>query len=284
MKTTKKIFTAASLICMAAGLLITSSCIKKANVYAPAKPLPSFNGFSSSKDIEPSALIAYWPFNGSITDSISNKAGATAGGTSFAAGVKGQAFQGTLTGYGTCPSSSALAAFQSGTISVWVNTTAPTTGLLDYFTLANTNAFWGNIEMFFDNGSNNTDAHVRIHLSQNGNDNTFAAEVPNCFNGWVNLIFSYDTSGACTLYANGVSVATGTAGSLTGALAFQNVGDVVFGCSQFMTTPAENTAAGGTTQPWAAYLPGRIDQVRVYNKVLTADEASALFNLEHLGR
>lgn len=283
MKTTKKIFTVALLTCMAAGLMITASCIKKANVYAPAKPLPSFNGFSSSKDIEPSALIAYWPFNGSLTDSISNNTG-TASGTSFANGVKGQAFQGSLTGYATCASSPALAALQSFTISVWVNTTPPTTGLLDFFTLANTNEFWGNIEMFFDNGSDNSDAHVRIHLSQNGNDNTFAAEVPNCFNAWVNLIFSYNSSGTCTLYVNGNSAATGTAGSLTGPLVFQNVGDVVFGCSQFMTTPAENLAAGGTNQPWAAYLPGKIDQVRVYNKVLTADEASALYNLENLKR
>ncbi len=249
--------------------------------YAPKKPAPTFGGYSASSQIEADSLIAYWNFSSTLTDSISKLPG-TASGSSFAAGIFGQAYQGSLTAYAVCKSSPALAALQKFTASVWVNTTPPTTGLLDYFTLSNTVNFWGNVEMFFDNGSTNTDAHVRIHLSQSGTDNTFAAEVPGCFGGWVNLIFSYDVTGACTLYMNGKSVATGTAGTLKGPLVFQNVGNIVFGCTQFTTVPSQT--AGSGSQPWAANLPGKIDQVRVYNKVLSANEASALYNLENLGR
>jgi hypothetical protein len=263
-------------------VFILSSCQKgfDPKSYAPAKPLPTFGGYSSSNQIEADSLIAYWNFSGTLTDSISKLPG-TATNSSFGAGISGQAYQGSLNGYAVCKSSPALAALQKCTVSVWVNTTPPTTGVLDYFTLSNTVNFWGNIEMFFDNGSTNTDAHVRIHLSQSGTDNTFAAEVPGCFNGWANLIFSYDISGACTLYLNGKSVATGKAG-ITGPLVFQNVGNVVFGCTQFTTTPSQTIGSG--PQPWAAFLPGKIDQVRVYNKVLSSNEASALYNLENLGR
>jgi len=263
-----------------------TSCQKTfdAKSYAPKKPLPTFGGYSSSNEIEADSLVAYWNFSGTLTDSVSKLPG-KATNTTFGSGISGQAFQGSATNaYAVCGAAPALATLQKFTVSAWVNTTPPTTGILDWFTLANTGNFWGNIEMFFDNGSTNTDAHVRIHMSQSGSDNTFAAEVPGCFGAWVNLIFSYNTSGTCTLYLNGTSVATGKAGALTGPLVFQNVGDVVFGCSQFMTNPAENAAAGGTTQPWAAYFPGKIDQVRVYNKVLSTAEAMALYNLESAGR
>jgi hypothetical protein len=289
------------LTAMLTGLAIVftlSACQKSFDPksYAPVKPAPTFNGYSSSNEIEPDSLVAYWNFSGSLTDSISKLTG-TASGSTFAGGISGQAYQGSLTGYAVSKSSPALAALQKCTISAWVNTTPPTTGLLDYFTLSNTANFWGNIEMFFDNGSTNADAHLRIHLSQNTTDGTYSAEVPGCFNGWTNLIFSYDSSGKCALYLNGKAVVTSTTApvplapdsiplpnskKLIGPLAFQNVGNVVFGCSQFMTNPSQTS--GADAQSWAAYLPGKIDQVRVYNKVLSANEASALYNLENLGR
>jgi hypothetical protein len=282
MKKFKNRFAAGLLTCLA--LIFTlPSCQKSFNAksYAPTKPLPSFDGYSSSKAIETASLIDYWNFSGSLTDSVSKLPG-TATGTTFSSGISGQALQCALNDYAVCQSSPAIAQLQKFTVSVWVNTGPPTTGVLDFFTLSNTDQFWGNIEMFFDNGSDNTDAHVRIHMSQNGSDNTFAAEVPGCFGAWVNLIFSYDVTGACTLYLNGKSVATGTAGSLTGPLAFTDVGNVVFGCTQFMTNPSQTSATGA--QPWASYLVGKIDQARVYNTVLTSNEASALYNLDNLGR
>jgi hypothetical protein len=266
-----------------ATILTIYSCQKKFDpkTYAPAKPLPSFNGYSSSNSIEPEHLISYWNFSGTLTDSVSKLTG-TASLTTFGSGISGQAFQGAANGYAVCNVPSAIGTLQTLTVSAWVNTPPPSTGLLDYFTLANTAQFWGNIEMFFDNGSSNTDAHVRIHLSQNGNDNTFQAEVPNLFGAWVNVIFSYDSNGQCTYYVNGKSAATGTAGSLTGPLAFTNVGKVVFGTTQFNTTPSLTSAT--TAQPWAGYFTGKIDQVRVYDEVLTAAQASALYSLENLGR
>lgn len=274
---------------LATGLLLSSvavmvsSCQKEFNPksYAPKKPLPTYDGYGASDSIETKHLVAYWNFSGTLTDSIT-KATGTATGTSFGSGISGQAFQGAANSYAVCNAPAALAKLQTVTISAWINTPPPSNGLLDYFTLANTTTFWGNIEMFFDNGSNNTDAHVRIHLDQNGNDNTFQAEVPNLFNAWVHVVFSYNTSGVCTLYVNGQKTATGTAGKLTGPLAFTNSGNVVFGCSQFMTNPSQTS--GSTAQPWAGYFTGKIDQVRVYDEVLSDPQVAALYSLESTGR
>jgi hypothetical protein len=262
-----------------------SSCMKEFNPksYAPSKPLPSFDGFSSTKNIEPASLIAYWPFNSNLTDSISQATG-VATLTSFGNGLTGKGLQGALNGYALCDANANLATLQSFTISVWVNTPPPSTGIIGFFSLANTTQFWGNIDMFFENGSDNTNGKVRVHMSQNGNDNTYAIDgVPNLFNKWVNIIVSYDqVGGKCTLYVNGASVNTGQAGTLTGPLAFTNVGKIVFGCVQFQTNPSQTSST--SSQPWASYLTGQLDQVRVYNKVLSNSEVDALYNLEKLGR
>src|ERR1700757_5255176 len=98
MKTIKNILVAGLLSGAVAGAV--SSCQKEFNPksYAPPKPPPSFNGYTSSKDIEPSHLVAYWPFSGDLKDSLSGTAGANTG-TGFTAGIKGQGLQGANNAY-----------------------------------------------------------------------------------------------------------------------------------------------------------------------------------------
>jgi len=284
MKTLKHITLALAMIGGALGLTL-SSCQKSFDPksYAPKKPLPSFGGFNSSKEIEPASLIGYWAFDGTLIDSISNAAG-VATGTTFGTGIVGKGLQGAVNGYALCDAPTAMAGLQSYTVSVWVNTPPPSTGIIGFFTFANTTQFWGNLDMFFENGSDNTNGKVRVHMSQNGVDNTYSVDgVTNLFDTWVNIIVTYDqTDGTCKLYVNGDLKNTGKAGNLTGALAFSDVGKMVFGCVQFQTSPSQTSAT--TSQPWASYLTGLMDQTRVYNKVLSATEASALYNLEKLGR
>jgi len=265
--------------------LTLSSCQKSFDPksYAPKKPLPTFGGFSSSSQIESSSLIGYWAFDGSLIDSVSKSTG-VATGTTYSTGVVGKGLQGALNSYALCEAPTAMAGLQSYSVSVWLNTPPPSTGIIGFFTFANTAQFWGNLDMFFENGSDNTNGKIRVHMDQNNGDNTYAVDnVPNLFNAWVNIIVSYDqTDGTCKLYVNGDLKNTGKAGSLTGPLAFTNPGKMVFGCVQFQTNPSQTSATG--SQPWASYLTGVMDQVRVYNKVLSPTEASALYNLEKLGR
>jgi hypothetical protein len=248
--------------------------------YAPAL---NIGGYTAVKQIAASNLVGYWAFNGSLIDSVSNTSG-TATGTTFTAGFEGQAMQGALNSYVLVTPSAAITQLKSFTATCWINTPPPTTGIIGFLTLANTTAFWGNIEMFIENGSSNTNGKLRIHIAQGTGDFTFAVDnIQNLFDKWNNIAFSYDaTTSTCTLYINGSTVSSGTIGGLTGSLNFTNPGKLVFGCVQFQTTPSQTSAT--TSQPWANYLVGQLDEVRFYNKAVAATDIAAIVGLSAKGK
>ncbi|MGZ3891084.1 MAG: LamG domain-containing protein, partial [Mucilaginibacter sp.] len=105
-----------------------SSCYKKFDPSSYAPPL-NVNGFTSADQIESSALVAHWGFNGDVTDSVSKTAG-VATGTSFTAGLKnhGQALQGANNAYVVSAVPAAIQSLHSFTLSLWVNKPQNTTG------------------------------------------------------------------------------------------------------------------------------------------------------------
>jgi len=258
------------------------SCLKPFDPSSYAPPL-NIGGYTSVKQIAPTNLVGYWSFNGNLVDSVSGTAG-TATGSTFTKGFEGQSLQGVLNGYVLATPSTAIKSLQSFTSTLWINTPPPSTGIIGFLSLANTVNFWGNIDMFFENGSVNTNGKVRIHITQGTNDYTFAVDnVQNLFGSWVNIAFSYDAATSkCTLYVNGSSVSSGTIGGLTGALNFTSVGKLVFGCVQFQTTPSQTSATG--SQGWASFLTGTLDEVRIYNKALAPTDISAIVALEAKGK
>jgi Concanavalin A-like lectin/glucanases superfamily len=272
-----------NLLMLPAALVLVglSSCNKEFNPKSYAPPL-IINGYSSSGSIEKDALVAYYAFNGSLIDSVSKTSGVSTS-TTFGKGEVGQGLQGAANGYVLAPPSDAVKALNSFTISEWINTPPPGPGIIGIFTLANTTQFWGNIEVFFENGSSNTNGMFRLHIDQGGTDNTYSVNnLQNLFNKWVNITYSYDApTGTCTLYVNGSSVNVGTAG-IKGNLNFPDVGNLVFGCVQFMTTPSQTI--GSDAQGWAYFNVGLTDEVRVYNKVLTGTEISAIVALQGRGK
>lgn len=258
------------------------SCMKSFDPSSYA-PKVSIGGYTSVKQIATANLVGYWSFNSTLVDSVSGTAG-VATGTSFTTGFEKQGLQGGLNSYVLSTPSAAIKGLQSFTSLLWVNTPPPSTGIIGFLTLSNTKNFWGNIEMFFENGSSNTNGKVRIHITQGANDYTFAVDnVQNLFNTWVNIGFSYDaTTSKSTLYVNGSSVSSGTITGLTGALNFTNVGNLVFGCDQFQTTPSQTS--GASFPGFASFLTGQLDEVRIYNKVLAPSDISAIVALEAKGK
>lgn len=138
--------------------------------------------------------------------------------------------------------------------------------------------------MFIENGSDNSNGKLRIHIAQGTGDFTFAVDnIPNLFNKWNNIAFSYDeTKSLCTLYINGSNVSSGTINGLTGPLSFNNIGKLVFGCVQFQTSPSQTSASD--SQGFASYLTGQLDEVRVYNKALPVTDIAAIVALEAKGK
>lgn len=270
-----------SLVLLVITSVVVFSCYEK---FDPESYNPPFtiNGFTSSEEIAATEMVAYWPFDGTLTETISNTTGA-ATGTTFVTGFKGQALKGALNSYALADPSSSIINLSSFTISFWVNTPPPSTGIIGLFSLAKTDAFWGNLEIFVENGSTNTNGKLRTHIFNGTADKTFASDnVLNLFDAWVQMTITYDAvTSTYRLYANGTKVSTVTVAS-TGAIDVTNQGKIVFGTVQFMTTPSQTSSTG--SQPWASYLTGMLDEVRIYNRILTDTEVYSLVVLQGKGK
>jgi len=255
--------------------------------YDPAKPLPTFGGYSSSSQIETGNLVAYWPFNGNLKDSISGTAG-VATGTSFTAGIAGQALKCATNAYVISAAPAAVKALHSFSLTVWYNNPENTNGLINPVDIVNNQYFWGNLDMFIENPPSATSGNLKVHLFDNGGSSTgtdlWAGDytITNPFGTWCQLGVTYnDETSTAVVYFNGAPVGTATSTGFA-PLNWSGVTQMVFGTVQFETNPSLTSATG--SQPWANYLTGAMEHVRIYGTVLTAAEASALYNLEKLGR
>jgi len=267
-----------------------TSCYKKYEAASYAPPF-TVNGFSSVKEIQPSALVGYWSFDGGFTDSVSNAATTNSGGA-LANGFKGQGLSLDVANkaYVTAVPSAAIKGANSFTISFWVNPTfkdadndGKIDGIIGFVNLARTNDFWGNVDWFVENGSNNTASTIKAHVVGGTSDTWLTvSNFPNLFGKWSSHTLTYDAgTSKLTYYINGAKVADATT-SWTGNINFPSPGTLVFGTTQFQTTPSQGTAGG--TQPWASYLTGMMDEIRIYNKALTASEVNALVVLQGKGK
>ena len=83
-----------------------------------------------------------------------------------------------------------------------------------------------------------------------------------------------------TFYVNGTQIGNSTQANF-GNLNFANFPAIVLGTSQFQTVPS--LTSGATAQPWASYLLGLMDELRIYNKALSGTEVRSLYQLENYG-
>ncbi len=268
------------MILLAAVGVVFSSCYKKfdAGSYAPAFTI---SGYTSSSAIAPSNLVGYWAFEGSYVDSVSSIA-ATGVGTTFVNGFKGKAMQGADKGYVICDVPSAIANLHSFTISYWINTPLNTSGIVGTVNVSRTDDFWGNLDMFYENGGTATSTVFKSHINNNGNGAWVVNTINNPWNTWMNVTLTYDqATSTFTTYINGSSVGSTTQAGF-GSLTFQNATKLIFGTVQFQTTPSLGTAGG--SQGWASYLTGSMDEIRIYNKALSTTEIGALVVLQGKGK
>ncbi|MFC3562354.1 LamG-like jellyroll fold domain-containing protein [Pedobacter jamesrossensis] len=271
------------LLLMAVTSLGLSSCQKE---FDPTSYAPALNigGFTNSKQIASSNLVAHWSFDGSLVDSVSNTAGINSG-TSFGTGIKGKSLQGANNSYFLSAPSSKITGLKSFTLTEWVNTPPPSNGIIGLFSLSNKSQFWGNLEVFIENGSTNDNATIKIVFINNGvGDKTYtASNVVNFFGKWNAFSVSYDeTTSTVKVYVNGSRVSSGKLDGITGPLNFIDSGNLVFGTTQFMTTPSQTTSH--SKEPWASYLTGQLDEVKIFNKALSDDEVGYLTKLEGRGK
>jgi hypothetical protein len=264
------------------------------------KPPFTVNGFSAVDEIKSTSLIAYFPFDGSLGETISGATGSNTG-TSFISGFKGQGInlKGADKSYLTFDTPAAVDGMESFTISFWVNPTFIDTdsnngidGILGFVNLSNPTGFWGNIDWFVENDnpsppngdhSNNEKATIKVHIQGTATQDTWVTveRYKGLFGVWSNHTLTYDaTTSQFIYYINGSKVQTATS-SWTGPINFAGSGPMVFGTVQFQTTPSIGCCGN---QDWASYLTGAMDEIRIYNTALAETEVNALVVLQGKGK
>lgn len=277
----KNLLVKQSMLVVIIGCILLTSCYKS---FDPKSYQPQFtvNGYGSSNDIGSGSLVGYWAFDGSYMDSVSTTSG-TGVNTSFTSGFKGQALQGSSTGYVISDLPNAIKNLKSFTIDYWINTPQNTTGILAPICISKTNDFWGALDMFYENGSTATSANLKVHF--NGQSEVWFTNgiVSNPWNAWQNIALTYDASASTfTLYQGGSKVASQTADGL-GDLVFPAAAtNIIFGTEQFQCSPSLGTAGGA--QSWASYLTGQLDEVRIYSQALSQSDLQALIILQGKGK
>ncbi len=265
------------LIC---GTLLTS-CYKKFDTKS-YQPAFTINGYTSVAEIGQGSLVGYWAFDGSYVDSVSETTG-TGVATSFTGGFKGQALQGVNNGYVISDLPNAIKNLTSFTIDFWINTPQNTSSMIAPICISRSDQFWGALDMFYENGSTATSANFKAHFFGQSEVWFTTAFLVNPWNSWQNIALTYDaTSSTFTLLQGGNAVATQSAAGLGNLVFPATATKIIFGTEQFECSPSLGTAGG--TQPWAGYLTGQMDEVRIYSKVLSASDIQALIVLQGKGK
>ena len=296
--TTQSIWVIAALL---TGVTLVSSCKKDDT---PA--LPPIGGYNSSNDIATSNLLAHFPFDGSNNERVSGTAPSSAVNASFTTGASGQRQALSLAaGYVAFPGLAAVnssGSLPSFTTSAWVNVknTKGGTGAASLFlTLARANEWAGSVNLFAETGryaSTNDTLDVKgilVHKAPDGNA-SFQDAVNSSQLGkeqtvkgagkWTHVVGVYNASNSTyVLYGNGIKI-NNTAyenrqynSAPLGNLAIFPVTNVIIGAWG-------TNLPGGKPDSWQVPMTGQIDEVRLYNKALTAGEISSLYQLEAAGR
>lgn len=287
-----------------ASLVFFSACTKAdyGDNVVKGDPPPVPGGFTNSDQIASSNLVAYWSFDNNLTDMVSKKDAINAG-TTFTPGIKGGAYKGSNTSYATFAPSAVIQNLKSFSVAFWMNSPA-NTGAIGIFSLANTKDFWGSLDIYQDNGGSGDKAVLKVHL--NNANVPWAGQFTDTkvtFNKWNHITVTYDAAtsklniyeGANALGVNSAGNPGGTVGPVLhgsdpgappvtpyGEIKFVNATAIAFGAFQFQTDPSLTTSA--TAQTWATDFAGTLDEFRIYNRALTAQEVSALVTLERQGR
>jgi hypothetical protein len=231
------------------------------------------------KDVNPPGgpLKFYAALNGGSVDSIRANF-ATDNNVTYVDGINGKAAKFDLTkkGYIVYPSANDFGAQSSFSVSIWIN--AGTTADKDHvnadgiLAFGKSSDFWGNFTLFADHETSTSDS-MRLTLVLGGNFITHdnASRIPHMYDGkWHHLVFTYDAATSLyTFYLDGNKYEQKT---VTG-VAFTDASVLVLG--GFEQAASVQGDYNGNT--WMSPFPGAIDQVRLYGKVLTAAEVSALF-------
>ncbi len=291
-----------SYLCVGASvvtLLALGSCSK-------SDTLPAIDGYSSSDAVAPTNLVSYFPFDGNANDSKNSSVTATVVGATFTKGLRGQAYHGATGAYATLAPSAAFSNLPSYSLSMWYKLGAQpnsTSGPQGLFFLTGTNTLNELIyEIDTPNSSQVGTDSLKIHhgftnLGSTGYQGfTMEAFDTTAYKGWIHLVTTYDGgSSTYTIYQDGVAILNASAwGKKTTYVLYQDGAQTIPQGNLSWASDAPKQIIIGT---WPATLYGvsptlganacflgQMDELRIYNKALSASDVGALYQLGLAGR
>jgi hypothetical protein len=232
-------------------------------------------------------LKSFWAFEDNAGDSGENKLGASATDVQFVEGKKGKGAKFGTAGYVLAPAvNDTIKNLGSFTVAFWMNGPGPVTGgAQGLFSISNKNEFWGNLDFFLENHDTGPadEAFLKIHMFNDkgagGNGEEWTElKIPGVLGKWTHIALTYDElTSKLTLYKDGQPTSVNgkvLGGGNYGKVKYKDVNGIVIGNYQFQTNP---TLTNHGPEAWAKPFAGTMDQVRLYNKALSATEVGALF-------
>ncbi|NLI72978.1 MAG: LamG domain-containing protein [Bacteroidales bacterium] len=273
--------------------------------------LPPIGGYNNADEVAAANLVAYWNLDGNGKEVKSSTNPSKSEKVTYVSGVKGQAAK-LDGGYIKYPSIQALADINGSiTISSWAKL-SNTKKVADadswispIFTLTggpNTNI--GNVSIFGNTHGLTTSDSIQIKVeyhfkmpngtdSFNGDcinmtkkepwmDDTHSWNANKIGGKWAHIVWVWDGETANTrIYVNGVKISNS-------AWESRNENEAMPFALFTPTYPVIGAtwavAEGQTADVWNKPLTGEVDEIRVYNKLLTTAEIGALYELEKAGR
>lgn len=241
-------------------------------------------------------LVAYFPFDGNATESIASLTPTMQPNVTYVTGRRGQAYQGANMAHllYTLPAASKMKSLTSFSVAMWLKSPLVTGDPeVTIFEIGKSDdLFWGNLKLgllrldatadslnfkafFLKDGAVWSGQHISY------SDPLFPINI------WMHLVFQYDqNTSKFMIYKDGVKIETNdgvenrwAAGDDVvprpplGPLAFVNADKINIGAWRPKT---EGTAEDA----WMGWFLGNLDELRVYDKALTAAEVKALFDAE----
>lgn len=289
-------------------VVLNLSCTKvNRNDDFPAGDAPPVaGGYSKAEEVATDNLMAYWSFDNNNNEIKSNTAPSVAAvNASSGTGVKGNAVNLDY-GYLAYPEISALSNLPSYTITAWINT-ANRKGVPDrggaqsIFQLTRratsspiTYEWAGNVTFMMENdwyaptdpvlvvkGLNVTNVNGNASWQDTRNDPGRTNPGVQKFEGgnkWVHVALIWSAKDSLfQVYGNSIKISNPEWEKRAN-------GNLVFFAPTSPVIGGWGTNIAGTRDSWQQPFKGQIDEVRVYNKALSAIELSALYLLEKDGR
>jgi len=237
-------------------------------------------------------LVAYFPFNDNATESIANLTPTAQPNVTYVTGRRGKAYQGTNEArlLYTLPTNSKLKTLTSFSVAMWFKSPLVTGDpeAIIFQIGKSTDLTWGNMSLALNRLSSTSDSlQLKAFFFKSGvewsGQNVGYSNSMFQVNQWMHLVIEYDgATSKYMIYKDGIKVVTNTgvedrkasgAGEALGNLSFVNADVINIGAWR-------PKSEGGLTDNWMGWFLGNLDELRVYDKALTATEAKALYDAE----